>query len=103
MKNLLLILLLVPALAFSQQNPYKTKFKYRDAPKTGEWLCIAGIGLIALSATVLHNEHNPNLSKIAGYTGGTLIYAGVVVDFSSKGFCLKSKSKMKYRKFRVRF
>lgn len=91
-KTTIAILLLLPML-LSANPPRKTVYNYRPAPQTGEWMGIAGIGLMALSATVLQND----VAKAAGYVGGAMVSAGVVIDLNGGDKRKKVKIKFKRR------
>jgi hypothetical protein len=97
MKRIVIILALSVPLLLSAQYRHKETFKYRPAPKAGEWIAICGTGLLALSATVLHTECKPLVGKTVGYIGGAMCFAGVVIDFGSIG---KSKYKLKVRSWK---
>jgi len=90
----IIVMMILPLMVFSQKPQ---KYTYRPAPQTGEWMCIAGVGMIALSAIV------PKVSKNVGYIGGTMLSAGVVIDISGNKNTRRKSSKTKHRKFKIRF
>ena len=98
MKKLLLIFLLIPIIAFPQ---YKEKYKFRELPRVSETICITGLGMMVMSATVLHTECEPKTEKIVGYIGGLLCFTGVILDLNTRkqSFKYKHKRKIKGRLF----
>ena len=102
LKILTILIILLPLLGAAQQ---KTKFTYREPPKTGEIFALAGIALVAITATgLMHNTSiNPTLPKVIGVVGGCLIFTGVVIDLNGKGSSIRYKRKGNKRSIRVRF
>ena len=95
-KTVIALFLLLPMLLSAQQR--KPMYNYRPAPAKGEWMCISGLAMIALSYTLQYTDINQTLAKTVGYAGGAIVSAGVVIDIGGNGKSKRGRVKLWKRK-----
>lgn len=93
MKKTILIGLIL-CLSLTGHSQYKYKSTYRDLPSKGETISIAGLIILATSASGIIG-HNTTFQKSVGYIGGSMIVFGLVIE-------LKENSKHKYKRLKRR-
>lgn len=97
MKPIFTLLLVLCFLFSYSQSPYH----YRPAPKTGEWVALAGIAMVATASFINQYNDKSETGMVMNMVGYGTIMAGVSIDLYQKPGC-KHHKKAYYKRLRVK-